>query len=85
MDRIAIDNINIIATYSFKEIDCAICKHPLVIACPKLIQSLHLSNSVSIGQCSHIFHTYCINKYIELFGVCPCDLNGWVVKSIIDI
>ena len=85
MDRISIDNITIVSSYSFKEINCQICKHPLIMICPSLMQLQNLQNLVIIGKCGHIFHNYCINKYVELCGLCPCDLNEWEKQFIIDI
>jgi anaphase-promoting complex subunit 11 len=33
------------------------------------------------GECSHVYHLHCIEKWLQKDGTCPMDRKAWVTKN----
>lgn len=53
---------------------CVICLYP--------IRLLRSNKNVKVLECSHIFHKYCINKYIKMTdGIIKCPLCRDIIEN----
>ena len=72
-------------TYSVEETDCSICRNLLTGPSTYKNNNGELDSSVSIGNCSHVFHTQCISNLINSSSVktinCPTCRLPWSFKK----
>ena len=64
---------------------CAICRNHIMdicIDCQAGQNAAAAENcTVSWGQCSHVFHSHCISRWLSSRPVCPLDNQPWVLQK----
>lgn len=72
-----IEEFNIVSywEWNLKFDTCAICRISL--------QSINdKDNHICIGNCNHVYHQECINKWLSKRNVCPLCNQDWNTKNI---
>lgn len=82
-----IKSINMLSTSVYNlpcNTECTICRCNLNN--PSLYKNIYdglLKSNISIGKCSHSFHTECIDPWIKKNSHCPICIQTWsLVKNI---
>lgn len=57
---------------------CAICRISLQ-------EINNEDNHICIGNCNHVYHLECINKWLSKRNVCPLCNQSWEIKEITNI
>lgn len=62
---------------------CAICRNNLLDQCIECAagdgdpEYAHEECHTAWGQCNHVFHRHCINRWLLSRSVCPLDNTAW--------
>jgi RING-box protein 1 len=61
--------------------ECPICRNSILETCVEC-SNVADSNCISImGECSHVYHLHCIEKWTKTKNVCPLDNKKWEYKK----
>jgi RING-box protein 1 len=61
--------------------ECPICRNTILETCVEC-SNVTDSNCISImGECSHVYHLHCIEKWTKTKNVCPLDNKKWEYKK----
>lgn len=88
-DRIEVESLNIIGSYSLKagkstDDECYLCRQNLLAPSFEDLQNGNLKVLVSLGECGHAFHKTCIDiHYAKNNYSCPIDKTPWNLLKII--
>ena len=78
-----IDSVEWFGTWSWnhKFDTCSICKESIDNSCSlqRNFDALARSGEVVVGQCSHVFHSVCIEEWQHINPTCPLCNQPWVV------
>ena len=83
--NITIDNIDLVIGLDLNGSNkmCHLCKQDLYAPC--LSEKINeLDSNVTKGECGHIFHSMCIQKYMTTNMSCPIDNTIWKKNKIIN-
>ena len=83
MTCIEIKSINLRGLWNLEILneECPICRNNILeccVECPNIENSECIS---IIGECSHVYHLHCIEKWIKTKNVCPLDNKKWQYKK----
>jgi hypothetical protein len=91
MDRVSIDSLNIIGTYTLKsgkqtDDECKLCRQNILAPSFDDIQNGNVKVTVSEGSCGHAFHKSCIDAHNNNNNnSCPIDKTPWDKKRDINL
>lgn len=79
MTTIKINSISLRGSWVPKTIhdECAICKNHLLEPCSKCFSTTNLECFSIQGECKHVYHLHCIDKWLETKKTCPLDNSEW--------
>lgn len=64
---------------------CSICRNDLMLPTENNIKKELIKPQISVGDCGHIYHTFCIDEYTKKTAhICPVDRTKWVSKTQIN-
>jgi hypothetical protein len=52
--------------------NCPICQENIFLRCGVCLETTNICPTI-IGQCKHIYHKHCMNKWLEQSNKCPID------------
>ena len=89
MDRVELESINVIGTYSLKagaitDDECSLCRQNLLAPSAEDLQKGNLRTAVSLGVCNHPFHKTCIDAHSAKDNYsCPICKTPWNLAKTI--
>jgi RING-box protein 1 len=78
-----IKSVNLRGTWNLDTIndECPICRNSVLETCVECSAATSQTQCISImGECSHIYHLHCIDKWTKTKNVCPLDNKKWEYK-----
>ena len=75
--------VNLRGTWNLDTIndECPICRNSVLETCVECSAATSQTQCISImGECSHIYHLHCIDKWTKTKNVCPLDNKKWEYK-----
>jgi RING-box protein 1 len=78
-----IKTVNLRGTWNLDTIndECPICRNSVLETCVECSAATSQTQCISImGECSHIYHLHCIDKWTKTKNVCPLDNKKWEYK-----
>jgi len=79
----SIKAVNLRGTWNLDTIndECPICRNSVLETCVECSAATSQTQCISImGECSHIYHLHCIDKWTKTKNVCPLDNKKWEYK-----
>ena len=79
----SIKSVNLRGTWNLDTIndECPICRNSVLETCVECSAATSQTQCISImGECSHIYHLHCIDKWTKTKNVCPLDNKKWEYK-----
>ena len=76
----SIKAVNLRGTWNLDTIndECPICRNSVLETCVECSSCTSSTQCISImGECSHIYHLHCIDKWTKTKNVCPLDNKKW--------
>ena len=76
--------VNLRGTWNLDTIndECPICRNSVLETCVECSAATSETQCISImGECSHIYHLHCIDKWTKTKNVCPLDNKKWEYKN----
>lgn len=67
--------------------ECVICKKSLFEPSYEMIsdnKKILNNTEIIIGKCGHIYHSDCLNRWLQTCNVCPIDKVKWCTHRIAD-
>src|SRR5277367_3266769 len=86
--QLYLESLTLVCQWDFVDFDtdtCELCKKYLMELPPTKDKVHSIYNvdkipAISIGECKHVFHTYCIDNYVKTNPSCPIDNTPWTSK-----
>lgn len=80
--HIKINSINLRGCWNLETMneECPICRTSILEHCVEC-NSLETECVSVMGECSHIYHLHCIQKWTKTKNSCPLDNKIWVYKK----
>jgi len=60
--------------------ECPICRNNVLDQCSDCNNDKTLECISVMGECSHVYHLHCINKWLKKNHSCPLDNSRWEFK-----
>ena len=80
---LSIKSVNLRGTWNLETIneDCPICQCNIIESCVECSSNNKVDCISVMGECSHVYHLHCIERWIKTKNVCPLDNKEWHYKK----
>ena len=82
MSKCVIKSVNLRGSWNLETIndECPICRNSVLETCVECSSTVNPQCISVMGECSHVYHLHCIEKWTKTKNICPLDNKKWEYK-----